>query len=669
MAASRKGFVSSVPNADKLEFECIFELTVVYWIITLCGVPSEPQYVGTTFAGMATRFANLFAHTIPRFRQPLDRDAQLEGEINMFRIFQTLFTRSAAAALCAAVLLAVFLCAAPARADATYTVTDLGTLGGDVSDGYALNIAGDTTGLAYLNTTTNNHHAFLNDGTTDTDLGTLGGDYSTGAGINKSEVVVGKAEASSGFYNAFIYISPPMSDLGTLGGYESFATGVNDSNEVVGGATDASGQQHAFYYISTMKEIPTGNDDYSQADAISDSGDVVGTYVVSAGEQHAFLYSIPTGKFIDLGTLSGQVYAEAFAINGRSVEAGASGNDDSTSLGFIYTGGVMTELPTLGGAQTEALGINDSSVVVGYSQTSASVYHAFIYDDEVMTDLNTMIDPTSGWVLSNAYGINDAGQIVGTGTINGATHGYLLNPVIPTPVIDSLDPATGVAGQQVTIAGSNFGSSPVVRFNGVKASIDSSTSTQIVAAVPATATTGPVTVANEGVTGTSVPNFVISKPTITSLSEYAGLAGDSLVITGTNFVSVESVTFAGSASAVFTVGSPTSITATVPANGITGLVKVTTRGGDAHSPKPFTYRKPTITKFKPGSGPVGTTVTITGTNFAGVSSVTFNGTSASYSVNSTTSITATVPTGATSGQIGVTTPGGEKYSAADFTVN
>src|SRR5205814_2367234 len=77
---------------------------------------------------------------------------------------------------------------------------------------------------------------------------------------------------------------------------------------------------------------------------------------------------------------------------------------------------------------------------------------------------------------------------------------------------------------------------------------------------------------------------------------------------------------------------------------------------------------PTITSFTPGSGPVGTSVTINGTNFTGASAVLFNGTSASFTVNSATAITATVPAGATSGPISVTTPGGTASSAASFTV-
>jgi IPT/TIG domain len=77
---------------------------------------------------------------------------------------------------------------------------------------------------------------------------------------------------------------------------------------------------------------------------------------------------------------------------------------------------------------------------------------------------------------------------------------------------------------------------------------------------------------------------------------------------------------------------------------------------------------PTITSFSPTSGPVGATVTINGTNFTGATSVKFNGVSATFIVNSATKITATVPTGATTGTVSVTTPGGTATSTSNFTV-
>ncbi len=78
---------------------------------------------------------------------------------------------------------------------------------------------------------------------------------------------------------------------------------------------------------------------------------------------------------------------------------------------------------------------------------------------------------------------------------------------------------------------------------------------------------------------------------------------------------------------------------------------------------------PTISGFSPGTGAPGTVVTITGTNFISPSAVRFNGTdAASFTVNSTTEIVATVPAGVTAGPITVTTAQGTATSSGNFTV-
>jgi large repetitive protein len=80
---------------------------------------------------------------------------------------------------------------------------------------------------------------------------------------------------------------------------------------------------------------------------------------------------------------------------------------------------------------------------------------------------------------------------------------------------------------------------------------------------------------------------------------------------------------------------------------------------------------PVVLVALPATGPVGTSVTITGTGFADSSVVTgvaFNGTTASFSVDSNTQITATVPLGATTGPVSVTDAEGTGATALDFVV-
>lgn len=145
-----------------------------------------------------------------------------------------------------------------------------------------------------------------------------------------------------------------------------------------------------------------------------------------------------------------------------------------------------------------------------------------------------------------------------------------------------------------------------------------------------------------------------------------GKPGTTVEILGQGFNSASSVMF-GSGSATFKVVNDTFLTATVPDAGTTGPVTVATSGGSLTSKQTFKVL-PALTSFLPPSGQVGTQVTIKGNGFIGTTNVTFNGTKATFTVNSATQITATVPSGATTGKIKVTTPGGVATSATDFTV-
>jgi uncharacterized repeat protein (TIGR03803 family) len=153
-------------------------------------------------------------------------------------------------------------------------------------------------------------------------------------------------------------------------------------------------------------------------------------------------------------------------------------------------------------------------------------------------------------------------------------------------------------------------------------------------------------------------------PAIRFLNTTSGTPGTTVLIHGSYFVGVTAVTFHGAA-AQFTVPSAQWIRATVPADATSGPITVTTAGGSANSVT-FTVQ-PTITSLSASSGAFGDSVVITGTNFTGVQSVAFNGTAATYTVNSASQITVTVPTNATSGPVTVTTADGTATSAP-FTV-
>ena len=254
------------------------------------------------------------------------------------------------------------------------------------------------------------------------------------------------------------------------------------------------------------------------------------------------------------------------------------------------------------------------------------------------------------------------------------TKALTLSPASAAPTITSFTPASGPVGTSVTIIGTNFTGVTAVKIGGTAATFTVYGTTKVVGKVAAGTATGTITVTAAG-TATSSASFTVTgttAPTITSFTPASGPVGTSVTITGTNFTSVSGVSFGGVAAVTFATNSATQITATVPSGAASGTVKVSTPGGTVSSTTSFTVTAagiPTITGFTPTSGPAGTVVTITGARFTGVLGVAFGGAAATtFTANSGTQITATVPPGAVTGQIIVTAPNGVAISSGNYTV-
>ena len=318
---------------------------------------------------------------------------------------------------------------------ATYTITDLGTLGGVESIATAINASGEITGGA--TNTSGAYHAFLYASGHMTDLGTLGGPSSQGQGINRSGTIAGYAQLPPGpvtggwppkpvsLYNGFIDTSGSMVALGAPGGA---AYAINNAGQVVG---ECSGGACLFSDgTSTPLGSLGGTSGQTQGTAINSSGEVVGYSYLPDGNFRGFFWI--NGTMTALGTLGGD-WSQAYGINDAGQITGiayTSGNLGAHA--FIYTAGVLKDLGTLGGAYSTGTAINSAAVVVGYAtpaNPNATGYHAFVYSGSKMYDLNSLIPGNSGWVLEAANSINDADEIVGYGTINGEEHGFLLTPV------------------------------------------------------------------------------------------------------------------------------------------------------------------------------------------------------------------------------------------------
>ena len=239
-----------------------------------------------------------------------------------------------------------------------------------------------------------------------------------------------------------------------------------------------------------------------------------------------------------------------------------------------------------------------------------------------------------------------------------------------SPSISSFSPNSGAPGTLVTINGTNFTGANDVVFNLTDATnFTVVNSTQITATVANGTTTGFIKVTTPSGTATSATKFTVpGTPEITSFSPTSGGPGTSVLIQGNNFTGATSVRF-NNASSTFTVDNPNRITAIVPNNATTGPIGVTTPNGINQSTTNFTVVTPKITSFDPVKGPWGTTVVITGVGFTGATAVRFDGTgAASFSVDSSTKITARVANGTETGRITVTVPSGTLTSSEDFVV-
>ena len=162
-------------------------------------------------------------------------------------------------------------------------------------------------------------------------------------------------------------------------------------------------------------------------------------------------------------------------------------------------------------------------------------------------------------------------------------------------------------------------------------------------------------------------NFRLGLGPFVSLAPTSGKVGKTVFIQGQGFTAATSVSFNGTASTGVHIPSATYLTATVPAGATTGSVSVTTAGVTLTSNQPFRVT-PQIKSFSPPSGPVGTLVTITGVSLIQTTKVTFGGVPAPFTADSDTQVSGTVPTGAVTGKIAITTAGGTAVSATSFTV-
>ncbi|MBT8484600.1 MAG: DUF3466 family protein [Phycisphaerales bacterium] len=338
-----------------------------------------------------------------------------------------------------------------------------------------------------------------------TDLGTLGGDLSRALDMNDHGVIVGwstTAESPRGERHAFVIGEEGMIDLGTLGGPWSEARAVNNAGQIVGVSTTPEGEEHAFYVYQDMlldlndlvpsvgRVVP--NDSIAEcgaplrvlieANGINDEGWIVACGYVEADDAlHGFLlYPLmpifptePMYRYIDLGQLPKASDCIATAISEDRTVVGMSGTQafryqdgvmeaiedpDVVSMALavsgewtvgwigptlmqphptLWLGRQRLDLPVPGGGIGEANDLNDAGAVVGWAaRDMGHPWEAMLWSDGRSVRLTgASLAPLRaddfGWSrLEEATAIDAEGRIVGSGrTLDGLARAFLLTPL------------------------------------------------------------------------------------------------------------------------------------------------------------------------------------------------------------------------------------------------
>ncbi|MBN2137438.1 MAG: right-handed parallel beta-helix repeat-containing protein [Sedimentisphaerales bacterium] len=339
-----------------------------------------------------------------------------------------------------------------------YDIIDLGTLGGERSlafsinnyrqiVGWALNADGKTraTLFDYANPANNR------------DLGTLGGNRSEARSINIHGDSVGKAliDETSYFHATLFDPANPAynQNLENNTNDTSEAWSINDLGQIVGSARLPNWDWKATLFdpanpagnidLSGSLENPYGSDN-SCALSINNSGQIVGyAHTGTTSVHNRAVFFDPTGAGANvIMTPEAEDGGQAWSINDAGQIVGASWKTGGAALFNPAEPGNNFSLGALPEAHgSAAYAINNRGQIVG-AVTFVDEYSDY-YDNAAIFDpagtannknLNELIDDPDGWVLSIAYGINDAGWIVGQGiNHDGLRHAFLLIPKTQQP--------------------------------------------------------------------------------------------------------------------------------------------------------------------------------------------------------------------------------------------
>ena len=417
----------------------------------------------------------------------------------------------------------------------------------------------------------------------------------------------------------------------------------------------------------------------------NEAGVIIGTFEVTGAAPTISSLSATSGNIASTFTINGTGFGatqggstatlngtdltinswSATAISVTIPSSGSTGNVVVTVSSAASNGVPFTVTPYLSSLSVSSGSVGTSVITTGTGFGSTQGASALAFN-------GTNCSPTN-WSTTSIVCTVPAAATTGNvvATVGGNTSNGIAFTV--TPYITGLSPTSGTVGSNVVISGTTFGASQgssTVTFNGITATCSTWAASSLSCAVPASAATGNVVVTVASQASNDVSFTVAASPTISGVSPTSGTIGATVTITGANFGSSQgtsTVTFNGTVASV-SGWDATTITCAVPAGATNGSIIVTV--GSIQSNGVLFSITPYLSSLSVSSGPVGTSVTITGTGFhstQGTSTVTFNGVACSVKSWSATSVTCPVPSGATTGSV-IVNVGGNASNGVSFVV-
>lgn len=351
----------------------------------------------------------------------------------------------------------------PGSSHPAYRITDLGAgtpdgmnNRGQVVGDFAAGVFPNSKGFPYF-------HGYLWNNGKRTGMPTLGGWYSEASTIDDAGRILGSASVRVQNHSGLpvnhvcLWDGVKLTDLEAdprFRGTQALRITKSDRIYAISPLQVSDFGRDLWFYPAGLRPGPRINKGkiggpLIEVRAINDRGTVVGTW--NTGNKRnksvvlqAFIWHIGDKHWTSLGTLGG-LASEPTALNdsdqvvGNSDLPGDPGSPHHSTHAFLWEHGKMHDLGVLpGGNFSNPYAINGAGQIVGYSNENQqrhqnnSNFRPVVWANGQIKDLSLLIPVGTRWTsLGGAASINDYGQIVGSGSLEGDhwIHGYLLTPV------------------------------------------------------------------------------------------------------------------------------------------------------------------------------------------------------------------------------------------------